>query len=159
MRCISVCYSGNLTKYHVPRHRPMRGLQGVLPPRRNCPVHRTQGQPLSEHSPGLPQSTSDGRAGGLRSGGRSHSENRRSRLEAKFGTQHLRAHQQEERSTGESANTSGPGTGYRKSDRPQGKRQLDAKKTDGSTRRGQGGSSKEAEDRVRGCRHEHSQFW
>lgn len=136
----------------------MRGLQGVLPPWRNCPVHRAQGQPLSEHPPGLPQSTSDGRAGGLRSGGCPHPEDHRSGLETELGTQHLRAHQQEERPTGESADASGPGTGYRKSDRPQGKRQLDAKKTDGSTGRGQGRSSEEAEDRVRGRRHKHSQF-
>lgn len=136
----------------------MRGLQGVLPPRRNCPVHRAQGQPLSEHPSGLSQPTGDGCAGGLRSGGRSHPEERRSRLEAELGAQHLRAHQQEERPTGESADASGPGTGHRKSDRPQGKRQLDAKETDGSTGRGQGRSSEEAEDRVRGRRHKHSQF-
>jgi len=134
----------------------MRVLQGVLPPRRDRPIHRTQGQSLSKHPPGLSQSAGDGRAGGFRSGGRSNPENRRLGLEVEFGAQHLCAYQQEERPTGESANASGSGTGYWKSDRPQGKRQLDAKKTNGSTGRGQGGSSKEAEDRVRGRRHEHS---
>lgn len=155
---ISLYYSGNLAKYHVPRHRPMRGLQGVLPPRRNCPVHRAQGQPLSELPSGLPQSTGNGRARGLRSGGCSHPEDRRFGLETELGAQHLRAHQQEERPIGEPTDASGPGTGYRKSDRSQGKRQLDAKETDGSTGRRQGRSSEEAEDRVRGRRHKHSQL-
>jgi len=94
----------------------MRGLQGVLPPRRDRPVHRAQGQSLSEQPSGLPQSTGDGRAGRLRPGGRSHPEERRSRLEAKLGAEHLRADQQEKRPAGESADAAGLGTGYRKSD-------------------------------------------
>lgn len=96
----------------------MRGLQSVLSSWRDRPVHRAQGQSLSELPPGLPQSTGDGRAGGLRSGGRPHPKDRRSGFKAELGAQHLRAHQQEERSTGEPADAAGLGTGCRKSDRP-----------------------------------------
>lgn len=111
----------------------MRGLQGVLPPRRDCPIHRAQGQPLSEQPSGLPQSAGDGSAGGLRPGGRPRPEDRRSGLQAELGAQHLRAHQQEEQPAGEPADAAGHGgAGRRESDRPQGERKLDAEETDGS---------------------------
>lgn len=70
----------------------MRGVQGVLPPWRDRSVHRAQGEPLSDQSSRLPQSTSNRCAGRLRSGGRARPEDRRPRLEAELGAQHLGAH-------------------------------------------------------------------
>lgn len=96
----------------------MRGLQSVLSPRRDRPVHRAQGQSLSQHPSGLSQSAGNGGAGRLRPGGRPRPEDRRSGLEAELGAQHLCAHQQEERPVGEPANATGPGAGCWKSDRP-----------------------------------------
>ena len=70
-------------------------MQGVVPPWRDRAVHRAQGEPLSQHSAGLPQSTGDRSPGGFRPGGRARLKDGRPGLQVELGAEHLGAHQQE----------------------------------------------------------------